>query len=206
MSGLARTVRLTDAKADPVQLGTEPDLLAVRAQSDPAAFVPLFQYFFDQVYWYCYGRLHDHAAAEDATSLVFEKVLINLPRFDPSLGSFRSWLFRIAHNVVVDMHRSNNRHPSTSLDAALWLSDTAPTPEEEYLLLERRRQVLDLLPSLPESERTVIELRLAGLDTMEIYAVLERSRAAVDTAHSRAVAKLRQALAIAAPGAEAEHA
>jgi hypothetical protein len=41
-------------------------------------------------------------AAEDATSLVFAKALAGLPSYRADGATFRSWLFTIAHNVVID--------------------------------------------------------------------------------------------------------
>ena len=76
--------------------------LIALAQADPRAFACLYQRFFDQIYWYCFGRLGDAKAAEDATSEVFAKVLAALPRYAARETSFRAWLFRIAHNVVLD--------------------------------------------------------------------------------------------------------
>src|SRR5262245_59227162 len=70
------------------------------AQRDPAAFAPLYQTYITPVYHYCYRRLGTREMAEDATSLVFERALRSLPLFRG--GSFRSWLFAIAHNAVTD--------------------------------------------------------------------------------------------------------
>jgi RNA polymerase sigma-70 factor (ECF subfamily) len=76
------------------------DALVARAREDRRAFAPLYERYFDAVYRYCYHRLGNWTDAEDATSLVFANALGALPRFRDHAGSFRSWLFTIAHNVV----------------------------------------------------------------------------------------------------------
>jgi RNA polymerase sigma-70 factor (ECF subfamily) len=182
--------------AAPVAGPTDPGLGAP-ARNDPEAFALLYRSFFDQVYWYCFGRLGDAEAAEDATSQVFAKVLAALPRYEaregtPS-GSFRSWLFRIAHNVVVDELRI--RRPHDPLAAAAELEAAGPTPEDEAIAAERHRLLRGLLARLPEDQRRVVELRLAGLSSAEIGAELGRRPAAVDTALWRAVSRLRALLA-----------
>jgi RNA polymerase sigma-70 factor, ECF subfamily len=178
--------------AGPTDLG-----LAARAQGDPGAIGLLYLRFFDQVYWYCFGRLGDAEAAEDAASQVFAKVLAALPRYEAregaAAGSFRSWLFRIAHNVVVDEVRARRSHES--LVVAEELAAEGPTPEEEAIAEERHRLLRDLLTRLPEDQRRVIELRLAGLSSAEIGEELGRRAGAVDTALWRAVARLRDLLA-----------
>src|SRR5262245_21264914 len=105
-------------------------VLVARAKSDPTGFAPLYAGYLGPVYRYCYARLGTKEAAEDATSLIFAKVLAALPRFDterPS-GSFRTWLFTIAHRVVADEFRG--RRPVESLEAAAALPDIDPTPED----------------------------------------------------------------------------
>ena len=70
------------------------------AQRDPYAFALLYTRYLDPIHRYCYRRLGSREAAEDATSLVFAKALSALPRYHDT--SFRSWLFTIAHHVVID--------------------------------------------------------------------------------------------------------
>lgn len=167
--------------------------LVTLAQGDPGSFALLYRHFFDQVYWYCFGRLGDAESAEDATSQVFAKVLVALPRYEVRDASVRSWLFRIAHNVVVDELRI--RRPHDSLAVADELAAAGPTPEDEAIASERHRLLRDLLSRLPADQRRVVELRLAGLSSSEIGAALGRRPGAVDTALWRAVTRLRVLLA-----------
>jgi RNA polymerase sigma factor (sigma-70 family) len=109
-----RLLERTRSSQNPVVADGATDLgLVALAQADPRAFACLYRRFFDQVYWYCFGRLGDAKSAEDATSEVFAKVLAALPRYEAREPSFRAWLFRIAHNVVLDCPRQrpyHNRH------------------------------------------------------------------------------------------------
>ena len=164
--------------------------LVAQAQRDRQAFVPLYARYAVPVYRYCYRRLGSHEAAEDATSQTFTKALAGLPRFRE--GSFRGWLFAIAHNVVTDVHR--RRRPDVALDAAATLADEAPTPEEQALVTAADRSVQSLLGRLPPDQRRVVELRLAGLTGPEIARVLGRRPEAVKSSQFRAYARLRRLL------------
>jgi RNA polymerase sigma-70 factor (ECF subfamily) len=186
--------------AQPVAAVLPDEVLIARAQQDPAQFAAVYDRFFDQVFWYCYGRLRNREIAEDAVSLIFEKVFTSLHRLNVSDRTFRPWLFRIAHNVVVDVVRA--RKPTESVEAAAELVDGGPTPEETYLESERRRQVIHLLPELPEGQRRVVEMRLAGLDTKEISDVLGVSTGAVASTQFRAVSSIRALLNLTPPGKE----
>jgi RNA polymerase sigma-70 factor (ECF subfamily) len=154
-------------------------------------FAELYRRYVDGVYWYCLGRLRDAAMAEDATSQVFAQALAALPRYrdHERETAFRAWLFRIAHNVIVDAVRA--RHGHESLATVADLMDHRNLPEEVVIRDEAQRAIWDLVATLPPDQRSIIELRLVGLTGMEIATVLGRSRGAVDTAQSRAVARLR---------------
>jgi len=166
--------------------------LVARAQADPRAFAPLYERYVDPVYRYCYRRVGSREAAEDATALVFTKALAALPAY--RAGSFAGWLFAIAHNVVADVHR--RRRPEGPLAAAGDPPDREPGPEEAAIAADERRSVRALLARLPEDQRRVVELRLAGLTGAEIAAALGRSVAAVKMLQLRAMTRLRAELGV----------
>jgi RNA polymerase sigma-70 factor (ECF subfamily) len=99
--------------------------VVARAQRDPTAFAPLYMAYVEPVYRYCYRRLGSREAAEDATSLVFERALRSLATFRG--GSFRAWLFTIAHNAVTDAYRRRGTNPP--FIEAMEVADPAPPPE-----------------------------------------------------------------------------
>jgi RNA polymerase sigma-70 factor (ECF subfamily) len=162
------------------------------ARIDPRAFAPLYSRYVDPVYRYCFRRLGHPEAAADATGQVFAKALAALPRYRDDAGSFRSWLFAIAHNVLVDEARV--RPTTTSLDAAANVPDQAPSVEEEMLSTETAALIRGLLARLTPDQRQVMELRLAGLTGPEIAVTVGRSLGSVKIAQVRAFATLRAAL------------
>jgi RNA polymerase sigma factor (sigma-70 family) len=173
----------------------EPSLdaaMVLAARENLAAFEPLYRAYADRVYRYCLRRLDDPDRAADATSTIFIKAMQSISTCQPD--SFRSWLFSIAHNVTIDAHRTRRTH--TELDDALAIASHEVTPEDAALTAETRLEIVALLDHLTPDQRQVVELRLAGLDGYEIAAALGRSRAAVDTAQSRAVSRLRKLLGV----------
>jgi len=178
--------RRRGAVAEDVGGADDADLVAA-ARANPAAFAPLYARYLQPVYRYCYLRLGERAAAEDATSEVFLKALAGLPHYRDR--SFSGWLFTIAHNVVTDALR--RRRPGVALDASGEPADTEPTPEEAALTAEGQRALLALLP---EDQRAVVALRLAGLSGTEIARALGRSVRAVKSLQFRAMTRLRASL------------
>jgi RNA polymerase sigma-70 factor (ECF subfamily) len=164
------------------------DALAARALHDPEAFTTLYRAYALDVYRYCHRRLRDREAAEDATSQTFINAYAGLRR----LGGkpFRPWLFAIAHNVVVDVHRS--RRPLFPLAESDTREDPDPSPEALAIDRERQEAMQLLLGQLPKRDREVVELRLAGLTGREIAQTLSCSREAVRAAQYRAMHRLRE--------------
>jgi len=76
--------------------------LAATCAADPAVFGALYDRYVDRVYRYCARRLPTVEAAEDATSQTFMEALRSIGRYRADRATFRTWLFAIAHHVVVD--------------------------------------------------------------------------------------------------------
>jgi RNA polymerase sigma-70 factor (ECF subfamily) len=154
-------------------------------------FARLYDRYVASVYRYCRLRIPNTTEAEDATALVFTNAFAAFP---PGAGSFRAWLFTIAHNVVVNYYRSQNHRAGQPLDLAAELADRAPTPEETLLRADEASRLYHALAQLPDDQRRVIELRLAGLTGAEIAETLGRSQPAMRQLQFRAMQRLRQIL------------
>lgn len=177
------------------------DALVAASVSDRQAFGLLYDRYVDAVYRYCNGRLRDREAAEDATSLIFARALAALPTHRG--GAFRSWLFAIAHNVVINARRDASR--DDPLTVVIDLTDPGPSLEELAVTEERQRSVRQALVRLPEEQRRVVELRLAGLTGPEVARALGRSHESVRTTQRRALARLRTLLDVSSAAGEGRH-
>jgi RNA polymerase sigma-70 factor (ECF subfamily) len=155
-------------------------------------FTRLYDRYAGSVYRYCRLRIPNTAEAEDATALVFTNAFAAFP---PAAGSFRAWLFTIAHNVVINYYRSQkHRGAHQPLDLAAEIPDHSPTPEEALLRSDDESRLYHALSQLPDDQRRIIELRLAGLTGAEIAEMLGRSRPAMRQLQFRAMQRLRQIL------------
>jgi RNA polymerase sigma-70 factor (ECF subfamily) len=147
-----------------------------QARVDPRAFASLYDHYFPRVYAYVCYRVYDPQDAEDIIAEVFYRAIRHLKRFKwRNAQSFAAWLFRIAHNQVVDHIRQHNR-AGLSIDAedslAEW-SDQAPSPEEALTQQEAFQQMRALIATLSPRRQEVITLRFyGGLRNSEIARVL----------------------------------
>jgi len=144
-----------------------------------------------------YLRVQGAAEAEDLTSDVFLKVFAGIVGFSGPEERFRSWVFTVAHNRLVDEHRRKARRPV--IDGGE-LPDRAASPDDDAesetlrrMSVERVRRLCDQL--VPD-QRDVLLLRMVGDLSLEQTAeALGKSVGAVKALQHRSVAALRRLLA-----------
>lgn len=170
--------------------------LIIRAQRGEAnAIGRLYDRHRESIFRYLWVRLDDRQLAEDLTGDVFTRMLDALPRYQMKGLPFRAWLYRIAHNLLVDHVRKMNHHSTVALDAAEEVgSDDEPGQTIEQLQLTERLQTA--LLNLEPTQSEVIALRfLAGLSLRETALALGKTEAAVKALQYRGLSSLRRTLA-----------
>ena len=75
-------------------------------QGDLEKFGRLYDVYIKKIYDFVYYKTFHKETAEDLTSQTFTKALENINRYDQALGSFSSWLYRIARNTIIDHYRT----------------------------------------------------------------------------------------------------
>ncbi len=181
------------------EAGSSEEEWIAAARRDPRAFAPLYDRYAVAIYRFCYRKVGDPDVANDLTAQIFVKAIERLDRYGPRAGAtFRSWLFAIARNTVTDRWRRHR--PTQPLDpVAHTLIDRDPGPEQQAIDADNLAHLSATLDALPDKQRAIVELRLAGLTTAEIMAALNMSEPAVKFAQHRAYRHLRELMA---PGQE----
>jgi RNA polymerase sigma-70 factor (ECF subfamily) len=147
-----------------------------QARADPRAFAPLYDHYFPRVHAYVCYRVYDPHDAEDVIAEVFLRAIRNLRGFKWQHDrSFAAWLFRIAHNRVVD-HARQRKRAGLALDPqedlAEW-ADRAPLPEEVVAQQQSFQHMRALVATLSPRRQEVITLKFyGGLRNVEIARVL----------------------------------
>ncbi|MFZ5591861.1 MAG: RNA polymerase sigma factor, partial [Bacillota bacterium] len=132
----------------------------------------------------------------DLTAQVFLRALEKYASFRADVPA-HVWLFRLAHNLLVDHYRREQSRPGRlPMEEALaeLVAVTADTPEERLLQEEELRQLRLCLLQLPADYQEVLSLRYgADLKFAEIGRVLGRPEAIVRVWHWRGLKALRRA-------------
>lgn len=185
-------------RGDPVEETVLVDLLRrAQAARDPAAFDGLYLLFADRLYRYLLARMGDPEQAEEVMAQSFLRLIekIDLFRIAPrdNAAIFSAWLYRLAHNKMVDVLRGRQRAQEAPLEHALQVGDGRIIERvEEQLDFER---ILAGLQHLNEQQREVILLRFMDeLSIAETAMVMQKSEGAVKALQHRALEALRRYL------------
>ncbi|MBM4410361.1 MAG: sigma-70 family RNA polymerase sigma factor [Chloroflexi bacterium] len=171
---------------DPVEVTR----LVDRAKSgDAQAFGLLYDRFQPEILRYLTHRVRNAEAAEDITQQVFLKAWQAIPRFEQRGVPFKAWLYRMAHNQMVDHFRT---HKATSELGDFDLPDDAD--QESALLAGEMSEALQrALARLSEDHRQVLTLRfLMEKSAREIGEVMGRKEVTIRGLQMRALQALRR--------------
>ncbi|MGD8813864.1 MAG: sigma-70 family RNA polymerase sigma factor [Anaerolineales bacterium] len=175
------------------QATIDDELLIRSVKGDAEAFGNLYERHMLSIYRYMYARVGEVREAEDLTETVFIKVWQALPKFKMGKASFRTWLFRVAHNLLVDHFRT--RKEELELPADSMLQSSSPLPEEQVIAMERSEYIGSVIRRLKPQYQQILTLRFINeLSHEEAAQVMERSIGSVRVLQHRALKALQDQL------------
>ena len=170
------------------------DLITCAQGGSVDALGELYDLHHESIFRYLWLRLGDQQAAEDLTGDVFMRMLTALPNYQSIGLPFRAWLYRIAHNLLVDHFRKTNNRVLVPLEEIEEQSDESdPASATDQKLGAARMN--HALSQIDENQREVIVLRFViGLSLREVTLAVGRTEAAVKSLQHRGLAAMRLAL------------
>jgi RNA polymerase sigma-70 factor (ECF subfamily) len=173
---------------------TNEHTLLERARAyDADALGELYDQYAPLIYAYLYRRVHDAQLAEDLTGEVFVRVLQAIQSEQFWHTSFRGWLYRIAHNLLVDHYRKQPPAPMLALDEQL----VAAQGDPDSALAEKlsHQDLLAAISQLTLNQQQVLVLRFGEqLAAREVAEIMGKSVGAVELLQHRALNALRRLL------------
>ena len=161
--------------------------------SKEAALAALYNEYYDRIARYIFVRLGERTEAEDLAGEVFLKALESLESYKERGVPMRSWLFKIAHNLVVDYIRRAAKRKTVPIDTVEVVAESDPQALAETSIQLAR--LASALKQLNPAQRQVIELRFfGGLTSEEAGRILDKSSGAVREMQSAAIKHLRRLL------------
>ena len=165
-------------------------LYALRSGDSDESMRALLRTYGGGLYGFALKRLGDSGLAEEVVQEVLVRVWRSAESFDERRGTFRAWLYQIATNVVIDMHRRRGARPA--------VAELTGEPAAERASLEEemeRWQLQSAIANLRPEHREVIAL--VHFEGMKLREAAEQLRVPVGTVKSRcyyALESLRIAL------------
>ena len=159
------------------------------AGGDIEAFGELYSIYLDRIYRYVFYQVKDKMTAEDITEDVFIKAWKVIDSCKGRGETFSPWLYRIAHNQVIDILRSRRKQLLADMETV----DKVSGPELEVEGKLERQELLGMIAYLPEAQRQVIILKFfEGQDNFEIGQIMGKKQGAIRILQMRALSTLRK--------------
>lgn len=155
---------------------------------DESALTVLINRHQQRLYSFIFSKVYDRDVTEDVFQDTFIKVIktLKLGKYNEE-GKFLPWVMRIAHNLVIDYFRKNNRMPKFNnngdFDIFSVLSDDSLNAEAELVRSQIHDDIRNLVEELPEDQRTVLKMRM--YNDMSFREISENTSVSINTALGR---------------------
>jgi RNA polymerase sigma-70 factor (ECF subfamily) len=175
---------------------SEMELLVMRVQDgDQQSFAKIYDSLIDQVYRYVFYRVKEEDA-EDVVENVFLRVWENIRKYRVKEGkSFSAWVFRIAHNLVVDYYRMAKDKEFDELDLNMADDKRIHNPINSVENSINNKFLKMALAKLKSPYRDVIIYKFINeLSNKEISEILGKNEGGLRVLQFRALAALKKEL------------
>lgn len=168
------------------------ELVELAQQGDNDAFGDIYSLFLDDIYRFVYFKVSSEEV-EDITENIFIKAWQKIHLYNKGGGNFRSWVFSIARNTVIDHYRTKKQ--ATSLEEVGEIADDSTSPSWSTEQSLNKEILQAAIAQLPENYREIITLKFVNeLSNEEIEAVTKRQQASIRILQFRGLKKLRAIL------------
>ena len=157
-------------------------------KGDESALCKLITRHTQRIYSFIYSKVFDRDVAEDIFQDTFIKVIRTLKKgaYNEE-GKFLPWVMRIAHNLVIDHFRKNNRMPkfenNDNFNIFSVLSDGALNAEKQLVKEQVEKDVRRLIQELPADQKEVLMMRM--YKEMSFKEISEQTGVSINTALGR---------------------
>ncbi|MCJ7738894.1 MAG: RNA polymerase sigma factor [Anaerolineae bacterium] len=160
---------------------------------DESALGEIYDTYAPLIYRYVYRKTGDRDIAQDLTAETFHRFLKALRRGTGPRDHLSGWLYRVAHNLVVDHYRSRPKEPAASLEDVN--PAVEPVQAEMVARKDQAARVRVALQQLTPLQQKVVLLRfLEEMSLREVALALERTVGSVKALQHRAVSSLQRIL------------
>ncbi|MBU1152003.1 RNA polymerase sigma factor [Patescibacteria group bacterium] len=168
------------------------DLVLLVQKGDKEAFSDLYNLLIDPIFRYVYYKVNQ-AEVDDIVETVFLKVWENIKQYKPQKKSFSAWVFRIAHNLVIDHYRSSKTFDELDYKIADYKREHNPIKTTEDTL--EQNLLRRAMGKLKDNYREFLIYKFVNdLSNREIAQMIGKSEGSLRILQFRALKALKQEL------------
>jgi len=170
------------------ELITDAVLVSNYIKGDEQSLSVLIKRHKQKIYSFIYSKVFDRDVTEDVFQDTFIKVIrtLKLGKYNEE-GKFLPWVMRIAHNLVIDHFRKNNRMPkfdnSNDFNIFSVLSDSSLNAEKTIIKSQVEEDIKRLIEELPKDQKEVLVMRM--YNDMSFKEISENTGVSINTALGR---------------------
>ncbi len=156
-----------------------------------SALQTLYMRHLDSIYRYFFFQTHDKFLSEDLSQDVFIRVWKAIDHYDEKKGAFTSWMYRIAHNLLIDHYRGKKALSLKEGLEASYSEDWLEKLDRD----EKIQKIIGALSELPKDYQEVVLLRFfEDLAVEEVAKIVGKSEENIRVIQHRAIRKLKEIL------------
>lgn len=170
----------------------------VKEKGDKEAAGELIQRYYKDVYTYVFRQTKDEEMSKDLTQDIFIAVLKSIVTFEEKKASFKTWVYKIASNKIIDYYRSKYYKHSNFIDEL----DNYDLPSKydlqgEFQLKEDAAEVMEIVNTFNSNLQQIFRLKVFGdLTFKDIGKVLDISESTVKTRYYATIKKIQKTLEV----------
>lgn len=186
---------LMEANKEHKPVASNPESIRLQRANnlDRKTLAAIYDDFHLPIYRYIYRQVGDVETARDLTAEVFRRFLQAIQDKKGPTAYLSAWLYRVAHNIVIDHYRREQHRQHLPLDQDLLASsDNTGQAAENILMAEHVR--LSLQHLTPDQQQVIILKFLEGLSNKEVAEITGKPVGAIKSLQHRALAALQRQL------------
>lgn len=168
-------------------------IIAIKEKGDKRAASKLIEFYYKDIYRYVFKQTSDRELSKDLTQEIFISILNSIDSYSFEKASFKTWIYKIASNKIIDFYRSKfykYRIIVDEIDDYNLLS--SENIEEEFQVREDLNEVIKIVNTMNANIQEIFRLKVFGdMSFKEISIILELSESTVKTRYYGAIKKIK---------------
>lgn len=168
----------------------------IQKKSDRNAANTLISLYYKEIYTYVFRQINNREMSLDLTQDIFISMMKSINNFEEKRASFKTWLYKIASNKIIDHYRSKYYKQGINLgNIDDYEFQDELNLEKDFIINENAKEIMEIINKMEASIQQIIRLKVfSEMSFIEISKALEIKEATVKTKYYSAIKKINKIL------------